>query len=235
VASRTDRGVSATGNALGMHSPLAAPALLRSLNGISPSIFFTAASEVPESFRIRSATRRVYRYFEPAAGQDFGVWREVARQFSGPIDVRSFGRAVPAIEPVWRTVEAVSVTLRPGGAVVEVRAPSFVWGMVRKIVAALREVEVGRLPIDRLEAALHGRTRLTLPLAEPERLVLWDVEYPIPWQYRWTGPNRHQGRWEASAREDLWVRQELLGAFRSGALPKMDPAAPFRESIRDER
>ena len=235
MASRTDRGVSAVGNALGLHSPLAAPALLRSLNGIAPDIFFTAASEVPETFRVRGATRRTYRYFEPANGRDFSAWRDTAPRFSGPIDVRSFGRALPATEPVWRTVESVTVTLRPGGAIVEVQAPSFVWGMVRKIIAALREVEEGRLSVDRLEAALHGRARLTLPMAEPERLVLWEVEYPVPWQYRWTGPNRHQSRWETSARENLWVRQELLDTFRSAAGLGPEPEAHFRETIRDER
>lgn len=235
MASRTDRGVSAVGNALSIHSPLTAPALLRSLNGIAPDIFFTAASEVPETFRARGATRRVYRYFEPSAGRDFGVWRDTAPRFSGPIDVRSFGRGLASVEPVWRTVESVTVTLRPGGALVEIRAPSFVWGMVRKIVAALREVEEGRLSVARLEAALHGRTRLTLPMAEPERLVLWEVEYPLPWQHHWAGPNRHQARWETLARENLWVRQELLETFRSVAPLTTSPETRFRETIRDER
>lgn len=235
VASRTDRGVSAVANALTLSSPRAAPALFRSLNGIAPDIAFTAASEVSEGFRVRSATRRVYRYFEPLGDHDLAVWRDAAARFSGPIDVRSFGRALPTAEPVWRTLEAVTVTLRPGGAIVEVRAPSFVWGMVRKIVAALREVDAGRLSVEQLEAALHGRARLTLPLAEPERLVLWNVEFPLPWQHRWAGPNRHQSRWERAAREDLWVRQELLAAFVSGKQSDAEPEPQVRESIRAER
>jgi hypothetical protein len=107
--------------------------------------------------------------------------------------------------------------------------------MVRKMVAALREVDEGRLTADRLEAALHGRVRLTLPLAEPERLVLWDVEYPFPWQYRWAGPNRHQGRWLTSERENLWVRHALLEAFSSAGQPGTDPGHPSSESVRDER
>jgi hypothetical protein len=107
--------------------------------------------------------------------------------------------------------------------------------MVRKIVAALREVEEGRLSVARLEAALHGRTRLTLPMAEPERLVLWEVEYPLPWQHHWAGPNRHQARWETLARENLWVRQELLETFRSVAPLTTSPETRFRETIRDER
>ena len=118
---------------------------------------------------------------------------------------------------------------------VEVRAPSFVWGMVRKIVASFREVEAGRVSVDRLEAALHGRARLTLPMAEPERLVLWEVEYPSPWHYRWTGPNRHQSEWERAARDDLWSRQELLDELAAAKRSAADPEAPPRESMRDER
>jgi len=213
VASRTDRGVSAVGNALVLSSTLSPPALLRFLNGAEPDIFFSAVSAVPESFRVRSATRRVYRYFQAEGDHDFRKWRAVAGRFSGRIDVRSFGRAQPTGTPVWRTIESVTVTSRPGGALIEIRAPSFVWGMVRKIVAALREVDGGRVSIDRLDAALQGRTRLTLPMAEPEPLVLWGVEYDLPWEYFWAGPNRRQLAWEKTTRENLWARREILGIF----------------------
>ena len=235
VASRTDRGVSAVGNALALASALAPDALLRTLNGIAPDIVFTAASEVPDTFRVRKAVRRVYRYYEPAHGRDFDIWQSTARRFSGSVDVRSFGRGLPVAAPVWRSVESVTVTPRPGGATIEVRAPSFVWGMVRKIISALREVEAGRVLPEQLEDAVRGRTRLTLPMAEPERLVLWDVEFPIPWKFRWTGPNRHQLRWEQAARDSLWVRTTLLEEFRSVRPVSPEGEAAFPESMRDER
>jgi len=213
VASRTDRGVSAVGNAVALTSEVGGNVLLRALNGIAPDIAFTAARVVTESFRVRAATRRVYRYFEPSGRHDFGAWPEVARRFSGTIDVRSFGRAVSSAAPLWRTIESVTVTSVAGGVVIEIRAPSFVWGMVRKIVAALREVEEGRLPPERLDAALKGEVRLTLPMAEPERLVLWEVEYPDPWEYFWKGPNRHQAAWERGARDGLWSRERFLDSL----------------------
>ncbi|MFI5413815.1 MAG: hypothetical protein ACHQ0I_04445 [Candidatus Lutacidiplasmatales archaeon] len=208
--------MSAVGNALTLTSPLPPAGLLRALNGTAPDIFFTAATVVPESFRVRGATRRVYRYFQPDGSYDLRKWEDVAQRFSGRIDVRSFGRSVPAEAPVWRTIDLVTVTPRPGGALIEIRAPSFVWGMVRKIVAAFREIDAGRLSLDRLETALRGGARLTLPLVEPEPLVLWDVEYPFPWQYRWRGPSRHRLAWEKSAWANLWVRRELLAAFSQG-------------------
>ncbi len=210
VASRTDRGVSARANALALRSDLSGPNLLRSLNGLSPELFFTAAARLADEVRVRSAARRVYRYYEAATAPDLARWREAARRFAGTLDARSFGRGLGAGAPVWRDVESVTVDLVDGGLQVEVRAPSFVWGMVRKIVAALREHDAGRLPLDRLELALRGRERLTLPLAEPEPLVLYEVEYPFPWTVRWRGPTRHQVRYLDSTRSGLWQRGRVL-------------------------
>jgi tRNA pseudouridine38-40 synthase len=219
VASRTDRGVSAVGNALTLESPLIGPTLLKALNGISPAIFFTAASEVPEGFRVRGATRRVYRYFEPTPPHDLGRVTEAARLFVGTVDVRSFGRGLPTSTPVWRSLDRVDVRTASGGPIVEVQAPSFVWGMVRKIVAALREIDAGRLALPRLAAALAGKERLTLPMAEPEPLVLWTVEYGVPWSYWWSGPNRHQSRWWSTLRQGLAARQRVLAALSEGQGP----------------
>lgn len=213
VASRTDRGVSAVGNALTLRSSLSPAPLLRALNGTAPDMAFFATTAVPESFRVRAATRRVYRYFEPTGAHDFDRWAEIARRFSGRVDVRSFGRGLPSDAPVWRTVESVGVSPVPGGAEIELRAPSFVWGMVRKIVATLREVEAGRISFERLDRALRGELRLTVPMAEPEALVLWDVEFGLPWTHSWNGPNRHQLAWLQSTRRNLWMRGELLDAL----------------------
>jgi len=217
VASRTDRGVSARANALTLTVALDGPPLLRALNGIAPELYFTAATRVAETFRVRRAVRRTYRYFEPWSGDDVGRWVSAGRLFCGRVDVRSFGRAIPASEPCWRDVESVEVTSRPGGLTVEVRAPSFVWGMVRKIVGALREVDRGRLTLSRLETAIAGKQRLSLPMAEPEGLVLWEVEYPQDWEVSWRGPNRHQASFEATARDVLWRRRQVLDALRGGA------------------
>jgi tRNA pseudouridine38-40 synthase len=215
VASRTDRGVSARANALAVSSERTGPSLLRGLNGIAPDIFCTAAASIPDGFRVRRAVRRSYRYFEPGDALSLERWQEAARMFRGDVDVRSFGRGLRADVPTIRTVEAVEVRAVHGGLVVDLRAPSFVWGMVRKIVGALREHDRGRLELSRLRAALEGRERLTLPLAEPERLILWEVEYPLSWTVPWSGPNRHQQARERSDRDALWVRTELLRSLRA--------------------
>jgi len=202
--------VSARANALTLSTDLDGRVLLRALNGISAEIFFTAATPVEGDFRPRSAVRRVYRYFEPGFGRDFDAWGAAAGTLVGAVDVRSFGRSIPSAVPVWRTVESVTVTRRRGGATVEVRAPSFVWGMVRKIVGALREHDAGRLPLARLTSAVRGQVRLPLPMAEPDGLVLWDVQYPLRWRFRWEGPNRHQRARARSVLDTLRTRTEVL-------------------------
>jgi tRNA pseudouridine38-40 synthase len=210
VASRTDRGVSARGNALTLTSRLPAGAVLRALNGISPEIFFTAISEVPSDFSARGATSRWYRYFEPADGHHLERWKEAATRFHGEIDVRSFGRGLPVEHPVLRSVDTVRVH-RSGRRwfLIDIQAPSFVWGMVRKIVAALRQVDDGTLPLTRLEAAVGGEHRLTLPLAEPEALVLWDVKFPVKWSREWGGPNRNQARYLAEMIRQARLRETM--------------------------
>jgi tRNA pseudouridine38-40 synthase len=210
VASRTDRGVSARANALVLSAQLPAPVLLRALNGISSEIFFTAATEVDSEFRVRRARSRTYRYYEAPAPKSSARWREAANEFRGAIDVRSLGRGLRRDEPTIRRVDALTIEDFPGGVCVEITAPAFVWGMVRKVVAALREIGDGRLSIARLRRALAGEECLTLPLAEPEPLVLWEVDFGLPWTYRWTGPNRHQARW--------WERESAAGIARREVL-----------------
>jgi len=78
------------------------------------------------------------------------------------------------------------------------------------MVAAVREVDAGRITIEQLRSAVEGHARLSLPLAEPEPLVLWEVTYPLAWEFEWTGPNRHQVRHLAQERDALWARQQVL-------------------------
>jgi tRNA pseudouridine38-40 synthase len=215
VASRTDRGVSARANALAIRSDLPGPALLRALNGIAPEIFFRRASIVPEEFRVRAALGRWYRYFETRKICSVERWHDAARLFHGRIDVRSLGRGLPSHSAVWREVSSVKVRRIPEGLRVDLRAPSFVWGMVRKIIAALRAADSGVLPLAVLSEALHGRRRLTLPLAEPESLVLWEVRYPVRW--RWVRPkwSSRQARYLGDEQSRRRARGPVLRAVGS--------------------
>ncbi|MCI4347681.1 MAG: hypothetical protein L3J97_03570 [Thermoplasmata archaeon] len=226
VASRTDRAVSARRNALTLRSDLPAAAVLRALNGIAPDVFFTALCAVPEDFSVRAAAGRWYRYYEPAEGQRFERWKRAAAHLRGDVDVRSFGRGLIIERPVVRTIESVEVRRSgEGWFVVDLRAPSFVWGMVRKLIAALRKIDAGTLSTGRLDEALRGEHRLTLPLAEPEGLILWDVNYPVRWSREWAGPNRVQTRYLTDQ-----VRRAQLREMMGRELPGGSPPARRRRT-----
>jgi tRNA pseudouridine38-40 synthase len=222
VASRTDRGVSARGNALALTSSLPPAALLHALNGISPEIWFSAIAPVPEGFRPRAASQRWYRYWERPADQVPARWAEAAATLSGRVDARSFGRGLPASEPTWRDLDIVEGTIDHGWLVVDVRARSFVWGMVRKIISALRAVEAGSLPVPALREAIRGDRRLSLPLAEPDRLVLWETIYSIPWAVERSTLTPYQERHRRAAIRRAQVRAEIwsrVGGIREAHLP----------------
>lgn len=214
--------MSARANALTLVSDLDGDELLDRLNVIEPRLFFTAATQVAGDFRVRAARQRTYRYYEPSSLGNLETRREAAALFHGLVDVRSFGRGLTAEIPVRRAVESVVVTPLLGGEQIEVRAPSFVWGMVRKIVASLREVGAGRLSTPQLREAIEGRSRLTLPMAEPEPLVLWEVDFGLPWSVLWSGPTRAQQTRQVDQRNAWWVRGHLLHSLPPFSGPDID-------------
>ena len=215
VASRTDAGVSAVGNALTLSSRITGRPLLRALNGIAPEIRFTRTREVPEGFNPRHATERRYTYFELEGPVHRTAWEAGARLFEGRVDTRTFGRGVRTDAPVWREVTSVEVHEEADGLRVEIRGRSFAWGMVRKMISALRRLDRGEIGMEELRLAIDGRRRLTLPLAEPEALVLAEVSYPDRWEVEEIEPARHQKAYIAEelqrGRRRRWVLDRMAG------------------------
>jgi len=221
--------VHARGNALVLSSELEGAALLRALNGIAPDILFTACVAVPPEFRPRQASERWYRYFEPLDGRRVESWTRAAELFSGAVDVRSLGRDIPGDRPAWRPVEKVVVAARPPWIVVDVRARSFVWGMVRRMISAMRAVDEGALSLPDLKAALAGGRRLALPLAEPDRLVLWEVHYPLAWETRArTLSQRQRAYWEQQTRRAQMRSQLSTLVTETAGGPAGEALAPLQ-------
>jgi tRNA pseudouridine38-40 synthase len=212
VSSRTDRGVSARGNTLALSVALAPEATLRAVNGISPAIRFTHLAEIPDRYDPRAVRSRHYRYWERPARSVPARWRAAARVLTGRIDARSFGRGIPAERPHWRSLDAVTPRIEQGWLVLDVEARSFVWGMVRKLVSALRAMEEGALSLTELRAAVAGRARLALPLAEPERLVLWETRTTVPWTIERTSRSPRQERHALAEIRAAGARARILAS-----------------------
>lgn len=217
TASRTDRGVHALGNVIAFDTPLKGEPVARVLNVLDPRIFCFGYADVPPDFNPRHAESRSYRYLLDGEGHDPKKWVAAAREFVGEHDFTSFSRRDDPPKETRRFLSRLAVTSRGRFLQLDLVAPSFLWGQVRKIVAALLWVEEGRLSVGEVRAALQGRKRIHLPQAPPERLVLRDVSYgfrfsPVP-----GGASRRVERVER-ARSELELRASLLDLFKEAVI-----------------
>lgn len=199
---RTDAGVHARGQAVGVRVPerWSAGELRRALNAVLPrDVWVARAHPMRDEFHARySATARRYRY---AVGLD----EEARSPFRAPFEL-AYARAVrpellaaeASALPGEHTFRAFAVrgtappgddhrchvreavwSERPGGMTFEVEANRFLHHMVRFLVATMLDVASGRRPVGtvaRLLAASDNR-EVSAP-APPHALYLERVEYP---------------------------------------------------------
>ena len=173
-ASRTDRGVSAVGNVIAFDTSLAPVAVIGAFNDKARDVWAWAIAEVPGTFHPRHAIGRWYRYFLLEDVLDRSL-AEAGAVFVGTHDFRAFSS-----EPGsgLRRIDRVDVSRDAGMMIIDVHAPSFLRGMVRRIVAAMLASARGDISLDDLRRALLGHKR-DFGTVAPEPLVLMDVEYDL--------------------------------------------------------
>src|SRR3954471_13151488 len=173
-AGRTDTGVHATGQVIAFTYPgaLSAEQLERALNGRLPrDVAVRDVRQVPLAFHPRRAARyREYRYtvwngprsplrertaFGVRVPLDTAAMARAGSVLEGRHDFRAFGGADR--QPL-RTVHSVRIRRDGRLVTIDVRADSFLRGMVRRIVAVLLEVGRGRIDEDDVRAALAAGT-----------------------------------------------------------------------------
>lgn len=165
-AGRTDAGVHALGQVIAFtYTGRLTPAELEpALNGrLPPDVAIRDVRRAPDGFQPRRAARyREYRY-TVWNGPRSPLRERTALGVRNPLDVAAMARAGQVLEgrhdftafaaatdksPV-RTVHAVRVRRQGSFVTIDVRAESFLRGMVRRIVAVL--LEVGRGTMNELE------------------------------------------------------------------------------------
>ncbi|MGC8859595.1 MAG: tRNA pseudouridine(38-40) synthase TruA [Thermoplasmata archaeon] len=161
-SSRTDRGVSALGNVLGIKTSLGKGALLGILKNLR-NIYFYAYAEVDDSFNPRHAKERWYRYIALCAERDIEELRERSRYFIGTHDFSSFSRRDD--RNTIRKINSIEINRDGDFIIFDVRGDSFLWNMVRRII--------GFLLYGHGDPFLEGG-RYNVP---PEGLILMDVIY----------------------------------------------------------
>jgi tRNA pseudouridine38-40 synthase len=201
---RTDAGVHARGQAVGVRVPerWSAAALHRAMNAVLPSdVWVAACLPMRDDFHARySATGRRYSYYvgtdveasspfrrgtEWAVGKPFdrAALEAGAALIAGEHCFRGFavrGTAPPADDHRCDIREAVWRE-RPGGIgmVLEIEANRFLHHMVRFLVGTMMDVASGKRPLDDLAALLEAPTNDDVsPPAPAHALFLDRVHYP---------------------------------------------------------
>jgi tRNA pseudouridine38-40 synthase len=199
---RTDAGVHARGQAVGVRVPprWTAPALRKALNAVLPKdVWVAAAHEMEPEFHARySATGRRYRYF---VGTDEGASSPFRRRWEyaapGPVDGELLAAVAGSLRGEHRflafavrgtapagdehrcNVREASWAPRPGGYVFEIAANRFLHHMVRFLVGTSLDIATGRRPLDDMARLLLATdNRETSAPAPPHGLFLEEVEYP---------------------------------------------------------
>ena len=176
TASRTDKGVSACGNVLTFDTNFRGDEILSALNANLEEIWFYGIKEVESSFNPRHARERWYRYRLLDDGMDLKTLEEYAKIFLGMHDFSNFARIEEGKNPA-RTIENIEISKEKEFIILDFKAQSFLWQMVRRIVKAMRDAEKGKLSLDDLKNALGGKTRADFGIASAEPLILMDICY----------------------------------------------------------
>jgi tRNA pseudouridine38-40 synthase len=171
-AGRTDAGVHASGQVIAFtyDGRLAATELERALDALlPPDVAISDVRRAPVGFHPRYAARyREYRY-TVWNGPRSPLRERTALGVRVPLDTAAMARAGSVLEgrhdfssfgaadrsPV-RTVHTVRVRRNGRTVTIDVRADAFLRGMVRRIVAVLLEVGLGKMNEDAVRAALAG-------------------------------------------------------------------------------
>ena len=176
TASRTDKGVSACGNVLAFNTDFRGDEILSALNANLEEIWFYGIKEVESPFNPRHAMERWYKYYLFEEGMDLKSLEEYAKIFLGMHDFSNFARIEEGKNPA-RTIETIEISKENEFIIIDFKAQSFLWQMVRRIVKAMMDAVQGKLPFNDLKNALNGKQKVDFGVAPPEPLILMDVKY----------------------------------------------------------
>ena len=189
LCSRTDTGVHAAMNIFRTTIPTG----LIEDKGLGGSIevlrtwldddFFPLGVVEADDTSVRWALSRTYRYvLHGIDGWDSPTANELELDleiFLGSHDWSAFRRFDADANPL-RTVEEMSPLIDDNGRMIgfEIKAPSFLRSMVRRIGGALIDHRSGRVSMHQVVAALGGDHSIGFRTAPASRLILWHIERP---------------------------------------------------------
>ena len=212
-ASRTDAGVNALGNVVRVDTDFPPEGLVGAFNAVSREVAATGYAVAPVGFDPRHARSRWYRYLLEG-DLHLPAWRRHATLFVGEHDFASFTKAP---DETVRRIDRIDVDRDGDWTAFDVRAPGFLWNMVRRVVAAIQALAAGDAEEADVTAALRGERRIDLGMAAAPGLTLMAVEYDFPFRGGLDGARRESLRRQShEARlRSRWL-EDVLGNARGG-------------------
>ena len=181
-AGRTDAGVHALGQVVTFDTDKPELAIPRVINSKLPnSIWAWAHAHVPDDFNPRrNAVSRSYRYIMSGEQYDISKIRSSSKLLIGTHDFANFCTNDDDKSTV-RTVERIDVRVSGQLTKLDIKANSFLWNMVRKIVTALMMVGSDVRDIEWLEQMMDPESyEEGIEPASSYGLTLMQVDYPMP-------------------------------------------------------
>ena len=200
-SSRTDRGVSALGNIVSVRSSFSLSELCPAINSEMEDVWAYSAIEVPDGFNPRAARHRWYRYHLPKQDQDLKLMRQIASRFVGIHDFSSYAH-VDDRNPM-RKIDSIDISDSDFFHIIDFRAESYLWNMVRRIVWMMNEGSSGRIPHETIGPEATKKP-VRLGLSPPEYLVLMDIDCGIEFL--------------RDARAWLWIQMPLERRIRESTM-----------------
>lgn len=175
-ASRTDRGVSACGNVIALDTEFKKEGIMGALNAHLNEIWFYGISNVDIGFNPRHAKQRWYRYHLHDSGFDQEKLQDAANIFIGQHNFFNFSKMEKGRDPK-RTLYSIDISKENDFIILDFKAQSFLWNMVRRIVSALVDCAQGKISEKDINYALTLNTKVDFGIAAPEPLTLMDVDF----------------------------------------------------------
>ncbi|MDR1820682.1 MAG: tRNA pseudouridine(38-40) synthase TruA [Methanobrevibacter sp.] len=189
IAGRTDKGVHSLGNVIAFNS--GKEPILNQINDfLSDEVQLIAKTSVHFGFKPRYAIMRHYRYFLENFYDDeldISLMRRLAKLFEGVHDFANFTKRNQRVS--IRKIDKININQIDGDngtyqIYIDVFGESFLWNMVRKMMAVFCNVGKGKLNIEDVTDYFNPSFKANIKALPSRNLILVDVHYKnIIFQY----------------------------------------------------
>ncbi|MFW9945634.1 MAG: tRNA pseudouridine synthase A [Candidatus Odinarchaeota archaeon] len=185
VASRTDKLVSARGASFSIITRRE-PILMEINSELSHEIGLWAYTKVPLDFSSRfNALYRHYKYihalkyasFKEGLSISIDLMKRACKALEGNHDFKNFTKRESNNIKTIRTLKLASVDSECDYLIFDFKSKSFLRQQIRRMVAKLIEVGMGKLSYEEFLQLLNISTYISYQPANPIGLILWDIIY----------------------------------------------------------